>query len=224
MEAPEGSSVASLQIAGALRLEILNGTLSPGDRIRQEVIAERFGTSRLPVREALRILEADGLVRTQANKGARVPRLTLGECDELYRAREVLEPILLRDSVPSLSTATISEMRDLQQQLEVDDRDVERYLALDRQFHLTSYSAAKLPFIRSTVEQLLNRTHHYRRAHATLVRSLEVQLTQLHSDHHAILLAVERHDADEASTLMHFHTRRARLELSDHPEIFAVTK
>lgn len=220
MGSPHGSSVASHQIADALRVEILNGTFSPGDRIRQEVIADRFGTSRLPVREALRILEVDGLVRTQANRGARVPRLTLAECDELYRTREVLEPILVRDSVPALPTQVLTEMQQLQQQMEQGVRDVGQYLALDRQFHLISYSAARLPYIRATVEQLLNRTQHYRRAHAALVQSQEFQARQLHSDHHAILLAIERQDAEEASSLMHLHTRRARLQLSRHPEIF----
>jgi DNA-binding GntR family transcriptional regulator len=204
-----------------IREEILDGTLGPGTHIRQEELADRFGTSRLPVREALRILETDGLVLTQANRGARIPHLTLAECDELYRTRGVLEPMLLEDSVPAISNAAIEEMGALQAQMDAGSATIEDYLDLDRRFHMLSYSGARLPYIRTTVEQLLNRTQHYRRAHAAMVRENTFRLQQLHSDHHAILLAVERRDALEASQLMHLHTRRARLELSNHPEIFA---
>lgn len=217
------SKVASGHISDVIREEILDGTLGPGTHIRQEELANRFGTSRLPVREALRILETDGLVITQANRGARVPHLTLAECDELYRAREVLEPMLLTDSVPAIADQAIDAMNALQDRMDAGSATIEDYLDLDRRFHMLSYSGAQLPYIRSTVEQLLNRTQHYRRAHAAMVRENTFRLQQLHSDHHAILLAVERRDAVEASNLMHLHTRRARLELSNHPEIFAAS-
>jgi DNA-binding GntR family transcriptional regulator len=215
------SKVASRHIADVIREEILDGTLGPGTHIRQEELADRFGTSRLPVREALRILETDGLVVTHANRGARIPHLTLAECDELYRTREVLEPMLLTDSVPVIAAETINAMKALQDRMDAGSATIEDYLDLDRRFHMLSYSGAQLPYIRSTVEQLLNRTQHYRRAHAVMVRENTFRLQQLHSDHHAILLAIERRDAVEASQLMHLHTRRARLELSNHPELFA---
>lgn len=215
------AKVASRHIADVIREEILDGTFGPGTHIRQEELADRFGTSRLPVREALRILETDGLVITQANRGARIPHLTLAECDELYRARGVLEPMLLTDSVPAITAETIAAMNALQDRMDAGSATIEEYLDLDRRFHMLSYAGAELPYIRSTVEQLLNRTQHYRRAHATMVRENTFRLQQLHSDHHAILLAIERRDAVEASQLMQLHTRRARLELGNHPELFA---
>lgn len=221
MRDTSGTNVASRQISDAIREEILDGTLGPGTHIRQEELADRFGTSRLPVREALRILETDGLVVTYANRGARVPHLTLAECDEFYRAREVLEPMLLADSVPELTEEAVEAMKALQDRMAAGTSKIEEYLDLDRRFHMLSYSGAKLPYIQNTVEQLLNKTQHYRRAHATMVREQTFRLQQLHLDHQGILLAIERRDAAEASQLMHLHTRRARLELSLHPEIFA---
>jgi DNA-binding GntR family transcriptional regulator len=68
------------RVADALRDEILHGRMAPGARIRQEEIAARLGVSRVPVREALRILEADGLVTLVANTGAWVAHLSLAEC------------------------------------------------------------------------------------------------------------------------------------------------
>ena len=139
------------------------------------------------------------------------------ECDELYRTREVLEPLLLMNSVPTLPPPTIEEMQSLQEQMQIGAAEIEESLNLDRQFHTLNCSSARLPYIRATVEQLLNGTEHYRQAHAALVRENTFRLQQLHSYQHAILLATARHDADEARQLMRLHTRRARLDLSNHP-------
>src|SRR3954454_24220606 len=83
---------ASQRVADYLREAILSGQIAPGERIRQEDIAERFGASRLPVREALRILEAEGLTEHHRHKGARVPRLDIHEVDVIYQMRERIEP------------------------------------------------------------------------------------------------------------------------------------
>ena len=99
-------SAASARIAGELRAEILRGDLLPGDRIRQEEVAERFGASRLPVREALRILEAEGLTEHEAHKGARVPRLSQHEVQVIYQMRERLEPLALIESIASSSRSS----------------------------------------------------------------------------------------------------------------------
>ena len=69
--------------------------ISPGERIRQQELAAQDGASRVPVREALRILEAEGLVTLVANAGSWVSRLSAQECTEMYQMRERLEPLLL---------------------------------------------------------------------------------------------------------------------------------
>ena len=86
-------------------------TSRPGDRIRQEEVAERFGASRLPVREALRILEAEGLTEHEPDKGARVPRLDEHEVDVIYQMRERLEPLALAESLPHLTDADLDPPR-----------------------------------------------------------------------------------------------------------------
>jgi DNA-binding GntR family transcriptional regulator len=87
----------SYRIAASLKEEILTGKFPPGTRIRQEDIAEKYGASRSPVREALRMLDADGLVTLVANTGAWISRLSLAECEEMYQIRERVEPLLLHD-------------------------------------------------------------------------------------------------------------------------------
>ncbi|HTR91524.1 MAG TPA: GntR family transcriptional regulator [Trebonia sp.] len=107
---PDGHGGASSRIADALRTAILDGSYRPGERIRQEEVAARSGASRMPVREALRVLQAEGLVILVANSGAWVAKLTLAECAELYQIRERLEPLLLRASLPSLDADLVRRM------------------------------------------------------------------------------------------------------------------
>ena len=84
---------ASDRVAAHLRAAILGGEIRPGERVRQEEVAQLLGSSRLPVREALHILEAEGLIEHEANKGARVPRLSSHDVDTIYQMRERLEPL-----------------------------------------------------------------------------------------------------------------------------------
>jgi DNA-binding GntR family transcriptional regulator len=208
---------AGARIAGELRDAILAGEYAPGTRIRQEDLADRHGASRLPVREALRMLEAEGLLTLVANTGAWVTRLTLADCEELYRIRERIEPLLLSYSVPSLAPAAIDRLADLADAMESAD-DVEQFLALDRDFHLGSYAAADTAVLGDLVLGLWNRTQHYRRAFTRVFRSAGER--SVHHDHQLLVAAFRRGDIEEAERTLAAHIRRTRLELARHPEIF----
>jgi DNA-binding GntR family transcriptional regulator len=93
-------AVAALE---AIRHRILRGELAEGEQIRQEAVASEFGISAIPVREALRHLEAEGLVTFQMNRGAVVSGLSLEEVQEVYDIRALLEPDMLRRAIPLLS-------------------------------------------------------------------------------------------------------------------------
>lgn len=204
-------------IAANLREEILAGNYAPGERIRQEELAEIHGASRLPVRDALRILEAEGLVSLVANTGAWVSRISMAECQEMYRMRERLEPLLLRMNVPLLSGDDADGLELLAQAME-SSTDVERFLRLDREFHLSGLKAVETSVLGPTVLNLWNRTQHYRRA-ATRLFYLEEDRS-VHHDHHLLVNAVRLGDAEEAEQVLARHIRRSRLELSRHPEVF----
>lgn len=205
------------RVAATLRDLILNGEYAPGERVRQGELAERHGASRLPVREALRMLEAEGLVTLVANTGAWVATLSADECHELYLVRERLEPLLLRMNTPLLPAEEIDRLAMLAAQMESTD-DVERFLALDREFHLSSLVHAPTTVLGDHVLNLWNRTQHYRRA-ATRLFSTEGDRS-VHHDHHLIVAALRRSDADEAENVLARHIRRSRIELSRHPEVF----
>lgn len=214
--APLAHGSAGLRIADDLRRAILDGEYTPGARIRQEDLAEMYGASRLPVREALRMLESEGLVTLVANTGAWVTSLSLADCDELYQIRERIEPLLLRYNVPLLSEDQIDHLEALASRMENGD-DVERFLALDREFHLGAYEAAPTTLLGDTVHQLWNRTQHYRRAFMQVFRPSD---GSVHHEHHLLVAAIRRRDVDEAERVLAAHIRRTRFELARHPEIF----
>lgn len=208
---------AGARIAGELRDAILAGAYEPGARIRQEDLAGRHGASRLPVREALRMLEAEGLVTLVANTGAWVARLTLADCEELYRIRERVEPLLLSFSIPRLRADEIDALDALANAME-GAAEVEEFLRLDREFHLGSYAAADTAVLGDLVLGLWNRTQHYRRAFSRMARSEGDR--SIHHDHHLLVAAARRGDVEEAERVLAAHIRRTRIELARHPEIF----
>lgn len=208
---------AGARIAADLRDSILTGHYPPGARIRQEDLADRVGASRVPVREALRMLEAEGLVTLVANTGAWVSQLSLEECAEMYQIRERIEPLLLRYSIPFLTETEIDALDALVEEIERAD-DVEEFLRLDREFHLASYAAADTSLLGDTVLRLWNRTQHYRRAFTRVFR-LEGDRS-VHYEHHLLASAIRRRDIEAAEQVLAGHIRRTRLELARHPEVF----
>ena len=212
-----GSDVSSARVAAYLREAILGGKLGPGDRIRQEEVAAQFGASRLPVREALRILEAEGLTELAPHKGARVPRLTQHEVEVIYQMRERLEPLALAESLPRLTAGDDEQLGKLQQRIE-DNDDLEKFLGLDREFHLLTYRGCPVEPLSSAVTRLWNSTQHYRRSYVALGGQDRMWL--VNAEHRLILDAVLRRDAVDGERYLAGHIRRTRVELSRHPEVF----
>jgi DNA-binding GntR family transcriptional regulator len=215
----ETGGAASARVASYLRDLILRDELKPGDRIRQEEIADRLGASRLPVREALRMLEAEGLTEHEPNKGARVPKLTMHEVDVIYRMRERLEPLALHESLPVLSAGDHRRLDAVQRQIE-DNDNLDRFLELDREFHLGTYSGCRSDPLNAMVTRLWNSTQHYRRAYVAL--GGRDRMWVVNSEHRLILDAVVRRDSIDAQRFLEGHIRRTRIELNLHPTVFGV--
>lgn len=216
-QAPERSPVASRRISQVVADRILTGRLAPGARIKQDELADELGASRLPVREALRILEARGLVTLKANSGAWVAQMSLRDLDLSYEIRERIEPLLLTDSLPRLTAADLDRMRALQDEIEAND-DVERFLVLDRQFHWLSYSRHAAPQLALMIERLWDTTQHYRRAFVELSRSQGSWI--IAAEHRLLIEALARRDAVTATTVLGMHIRRTRVALASHHELF----
>jgi DNA-binding GntR family transcriptional regulator len=205
-----------------LREAILEGRLRAGVRIRQEAIARELGTSRIPVREALRQLENEGLVNLVPRSGARVAKLDFEESAELYRIREELEPLAIAQSAPLLSDDQIDQLRGLMLQIE-RSRDPAVWLVLDRRFHLASYAAAPMPRLLKMIETFWNTTQQYRRIYYGMIANQRLaadELPMTHVDHRLLFDALERRDPVDAECLLRAHIRRTRVTLANHQELF----
>lgn len=212
------SPVASQRIADVLARRILAGKLAPGARIKQDDLAIELNASRIPVREALRILESRGLVTLRANSGAWVAEMSLHDLGLSYQIREQIEPLLLRESLPRLAESDLDRMRELQATIEETD-DVEQFLVLDRTFHWTSYVGGLAPQLSLMVERLWDTTQHYRRAFTRLAGTERAWI--INAEHQLLIEALAARDLENASTVLTMHIRRTRLELGRHPELMS---
>jgi DNA-binding GntR family transcriptional regulator len=212
------AAVASQRIADQLRERILSGALPPGARIKQDEVAAELHTSRLPVREALRILQSAGLVTLRANQGAWVTSMDLRDCQLSYRIRERIEPLLLAESAPGLTDDDLAELDELRIRVEQTE-DVEQFLMLDRRLHWTTYRHHGADDLAAMVARLWDTTQHYRRAFTGL--TLARRSWVINAEHRLLIEALRDRDVPLAEQILSLHIRRTREELSRHPEVFA---
>lgn len=217
------ADVSGRRIADEMRDSILQGELQPGTRMGQEMLAERFKASRMPVREALRQLESEGLITIIPHSGAWVAKMDPFEFDQTYKLREAVEPLAIRESIPHLDDERKQRIVDLAHEIKEiatseESIDVERFLDLDRQFHLLTYSGVRSQYLNEVVQRLWNTTQHYRRVLMTSLPTEQLEATN--ADHFLIADSVRRGDADAAATLVKLHIRRTRSNL---PTIAAMT-
>lgn len=208
---------ASEKIAAFLRDEILGGHIQPGQRIRQEEVAARLGASRFPVREALRMLELEGLTEISVNRGARVPLLDMHEVGVLYMMRERLEPLALAESIGVLDAGHHRRLEEIQDRIEVNS-DVADFLELDREFHLLTYVGCAIDQLQASITRLWNCTQHYRRSFMNVIGPERRWI--VNAEHRLLLEAIKRRDPVDADRFLSGHIRRTRIELMGHPEIF----
>jgi DNA-binding GntR family transcriptional regulator len=211
----------TVQVWTGIRDDIVSGRLRPGERIVQDSVAKRFGTSRIPVREALRHLASEGLVTLAPDVGARVAKLNPGELHEVYLMREALEPIAVAASVPLLPDAAVADLLKLAEEGErrADAGDMQGFLEFDRQFHELTFSAAELPRLRRVVDSLADTTTQYRRVYSFRPDRLTIS----HAEHRLLVDAFERRAPEDAAAIHRLHTRRTREGLAHEPEIFAAS-
>jgi DNA-binding GntR family transcriptional regulator len=195
-----------------LRDKILAGDYPEGQQLRQDALAIEFGISRIPVREALRQLEAEGLVSFYPHRGAVVSSLSLQEIEELFDVRAVLEPDLLRRAMPNLTEEVLEragEVLDQAQAAFEQESDVGVWGALNWRFHSTLYAPAERPQTMAIVEKLNRNIDRYLRIQLLLTHGT----SQAMEDHRAILEACRRRDAREATRIVRNHIREASQEL-----------
>jgi DNA-binding GntR family transcriptional regulator len=194
-----------------LQSRIISGALRPGERIDQDAEAERLNASRMPIREALRRLEAEGLVEIIRHRGAVVRPLSVEDLEDLYILRLALEGVAGRLGAEHLSDDGLHAMRGLLPAMEtiVNRQDPVAWIDVDWTFHETLYRAARRPRLLKTIQSLREEARRYRKVGLTLPDVLAVSL----QEHRAIIDACARRDGEEVEFLIRNALERTRREL-----------
>jgi DNA-binding GntR family transcriptional regulator len=207
--APNPTSVTSNEpIVDSLRADILSGKLKSGQALKQDEIAARFGISKIPVREALIQLKAEGLVHFYHNRGAFVSELSAVEADEIYVMRIALETAVLARAIPSLTIAHLKHAEEILNTIDQEE-NIAKWGELNWEFHATLYSPASLPRLMDTIKAL----------HTNIARYLVLYLAGMayqkksQKEHRAIIAACRHGDTEKAVTYLEEHLRVASKQL-----------
>lgn len=151
-------------VLSRLREDIITGVLGPGDQLVQESLAERYGVSRVPLREALKTLESEGQVTYHPHRGYFVVELSTADLREVYHLRALLEDAALRAAVPVLDGDDIEHIAGLAADIEhaAHEGDVRAMTEANRRFHFALYDAAGMPRLSRLLRQLWDATDAFR--------------------------------------------------------------
>ena len=191
-------------IAETLREEILLGSVAAGQALRQEELAERFGVSRLPVRDALLRLEAQGLVHVYPNRGAFVISLSADEVREIYEMRLLLEGDIIERAVPRMTSDDRRRIDAAHAEATRTAGGPER-MEGDWRFHRALYEPAARPRQLATIETLRSTVARYSSGHD----ALPTRTPEWLADHDAILAACRARASVAARRRLEEHLRRA---------------
>ncbi|MFF1253724.1 GntR family transcriptional regulator [Pseudarthrobacter sp. NPDC058329] len=185
---------------------ITSGELLPGQQIRQEGMAEKLGVSRLPVREALRELTADGLVTHTPNVGYSVARLSADEFQQIYLMRELLEAEVIK-SLPRLTDEELAHVERLNTAVieAADDADIAAMRVANHDFHFAIFRKSSLELVVGEIERLWRWASPY---HAAYLSSPASRL-QILEEHQGMIEALRRGDNQSLVELMALHREGA---------------
>jgi DNA-binding GntR family transcriptional regulator len=200
MAASSIATTTSSAVTQLLRQSLDRGRWASGSPLRQEEIAAEFGVSRVPVREALFQLQAEGLVEMVPNKGMYVRTVSAADLRELFRLRWLVESDVLAEAVPLHDAATLNRVETVQAALD-KARAVADWMAGDREFHEALYAPAQRPESMAIVRRLrylVDRFYFARMKPSTRAQGW-------HDEHHALIRAVRRRDAKAATKVLQAH-------------------
>lgn len=180
MAAPAKSTAIKRQsmasaVADELRKRIVRGELHEGEQLRQDAIAAQFDVSRIPIREALRQLQAEGLITIVANRGAVVSALSPEEIYQLFEVRAVLETYILRQAIPKLTDEDFKKAEEILKtyvHLVETDKEITSWGQWNWQFHSVLYAPAERQVLLGLLRTLNNNCDRYTRLHLLFTRDL----------------------------------------------------
>jgi DNA-binding GntR family transcriptional regulator len=195
-----------------LRDAIISGAIAPGTQLLQEEVAEQFGVSRVPVREALRILEGEGHLTHTAQRGYYVTALDIDDLVEIYRLRQLLESAAVRHTAGRLTEADLTVMRELIEKIDEAGAadDIGGIARANRDFHFMLIDSPGQARLVRLIHQLWDVSSPYRSHYFAGKENRE----RLQKEHRAILRAATAGDTEKVIELLDLHRRNAIAELA----------
>src|SRR6201996_222470 len=194
-----------------VREAILESELPPGETMSQVALADQLGVSRTPLREALRMLQGEGLIEAKPNRRVRVTPISAGDLEELYAVRVALEAQALRLSVPRMTSEHIARLEGSIAEMAhyAEQRDMRRWLVPHAEYHrqLTELAGGRFTVLLS---QMFDHAERYRRLHLGSGPSAWAT-----ADHREILDAVKDGDGSRAAPLLAQHLSRTAFEVAE---------
>ncbi|GLX79537.1 GntR family transcriptional regulator [Thalassotalea insulae] len=201
-------------VVETLREKILNGAIKAGQPLRQAALAEELNVSRIPVREALLQLEAEGLVAFEPHKGATATELNIEQVDELFELRAMLEADLLAASIPNLSEQKLAEataiLDELNQSLGKENA-ANTWSELNSNYHNCLYSGANRPQTQDLVNTLNKNADRYIRMHLLWAGGM----SKAESEHNELLSLCKQKNVEQAVAVMKKHILGSRDEIKE---------
>ncbi len=193
----------SQQVAKVLADEIVEYSLRPGERLLEQTLAERFGTSRAPIREALYLLAQEGLVERIPRKGALVKKYTTREIGELYKVRVTLEELALERDCdgPRMVRLSLIALEPIVREMEQSRRKIKRYHGLNFAFHKTIVELSQSYVLLRLYTQIEGPLKKFLRLSMTAKEDVSKSI----EDHKRIVSAIGEGDAAGASKILRAH-------------------
>lgn len=204
-------------VTSRIKEDVANGVIAPGELIKQTVLAKRYGVSPTPVREALRILEADGVITYAPHKGASVREMSPEGAHDLYRLRAAAEyeatEMATSRMTPEILARVEAKYRELSDLLADRQSTAAQLSVLNKEFHFAIYEASS-PVVVEYLEMLWTRFT----PPTTIFRDRKAAL-KLHREHEAILNAIRSGNAKKAAELTSAHTLGASKVREEQPAV-----
>lgn len=192
-----------------LREAILRGELRPGERLMELSLAAKLGVSRTPIREAIRMLEQEGLAVTVPRKGAEVARMTLKDMEDVLEIREALDELAVRLAIEKIAPEQLERLREVKNDFERNTMSgsVKKIAESDVKFHDIIYEAADNPKLVNLLSNFREQAYRYRVEYLKDADSYPVLIRE----HEAIVAAIETKDSKKATRAMHEHVANQAL-------------
>jgi DNA-binding GntR family transcriptional regulator len=196
-----------------IKQDILTEALPSNTPLKQDVLSQRYGVSRIPIRDAIQLLKHDGWLKPHGKRGVMIAPLNSEEAEDLYKMRMLLEPLILEHALQHMSKQVLGKAQDISTQLENQHQlSAQQHGELNWQFHACIYACAKRPTLFNAIAQLHQQCARYIGYHNATLHYLDTS----ESEHKALVEALANNKLGEAQDVLTRHIQKAGELLVKH--------